>query len=294
MEATAFAPGHISAFFEPVFNPQSLDRTGSRGAGLCLTLGATSTVTLTPAPQQDLTITLNGKTVKATVTRLTCRHLLGDHPAEVTVRTESTLPVSQGFGMSAAGAYSAALALARLLGRPQTDALQAAHYAEVQMKTGLGDVIASTIGGIEIRRQPGLPPWGMLEHIPGQADVILCVVGDPIKTKNILTDPIKTAKIAAVGRRCTRQLLTHPSLENLFRQGQKFATETGLANEVVQAAVDAAAPYGLASMCMLGNSIFAIGNTEKLQQTLGAFGKIWLSQIDQTGAQLLEKPRKKL
>jgi len=294
MEAAAFVPGHISAFFEPVFVPQSLDRTGSRGAGLCLALGATSNVTVSVAKQQVLTIVLNGKTATASVTRLACRHLLGEQACAVTVRTESSLPVSQGFGMSAAGAFSAALALAKLLGQPQTEAMRAAHYAEVQLRTGLGDVIASSIGGIEIRRQPGLPPWGMLEHIPGQAELVLCVVGEWIKTRDILTDQAKVAKIASIGRRCTRQLLEHPSVENLFRLGQRFAKETGLANESIQAAIEAASAYGLASMCMLGNAVFAMGNTAMLQKTLGAFGKIWVCEIDLTGARLLEKPAKKL
>ncbi len=44
MKATAFVPGHISAFFEPVYVNQNLDRTGSRGAGLNISLGVVSQV----------------------------------------------------------------------------------------------------------------------------------------------------------------------------------------------------------------------------------------------------------
>ena len=43
MKSTAFAPGHISGFFEPVYN-QDLSRTGSRGAGINISLGAVSEV----------------------------------------------------------------------------------------------------------------------------------------------------------------------------------------------------------------------------------------------------------
>lgn len=42
MKGIAFAPGHISAFFEPVFSGQNMDRSGSRGAGLSISLGAVS------------------------------------------------------------------------------------------------------------------------------------------------------------------------------------------------------------------------------------------------------------
>jgi pantoate kinase len=288
MHATAFVPGHISAFFEPVYIAHDLDRTGSRGAGLSLSLGTTSTVTLTPAKTQEITITLNGKTTPAPVTTLTCKHLLTDSLYHASIKTTSTLPESQGFGMSAAGAFSTALALARLLAQPHSDALRAAHYAEIQMHTGLGDVIATTIGGIEIRRQPGLPPWGMLEHIPGQCELVLCVVGEKIKTKDILTDQTKFKKIATIGKRCTQQLLQHPSLENLFRLGQRFTKDTGLASDNVQAAIDAAAPFGLASMCMLGNSVFATGNTPMLRQTLEAFGNVWVCTLDLAGARLID------
>lgn len=288
MHATATAPGHISAFFEPVFTPQHLDKTGSRGAGLSLTLSATTTITLTVATEQHITIHINTKPATASVTMLACRHLLGDQPCSLDIQTQLALPISQGFGMSAAGAYSTALALASLIGKSQIDALQAAHYAEVQLKTGLGDVIAASQGGIEIRRQPGLPPWGMLEHIPGQAEIVLAVVGQPIKTKDVLTDPAKLKIISAVGRRCTKQLLDHPSLENLFRLGQRFAMETKLASPEVQNAIEAASSYGLASQAMLGNAVYAIGDTPMLQKTLGAFGKVWTCQIDHAGARLIE------
>jgi pantoate kinase len=287
MEATAFVPGHISAFFEPVFTPQSLDRTGSRGAGLCLTLGATSTVTLNASPEQTIQVHINGIPTIAPVTTLACRHLLGEQPCTLTIQTTLALPISQGFGMSAAGAYSTALALTHLLRRSQIDALQAAHYAEVQLRTGLGDVIAAFQGGIEIRRQPGLPPWGMTEHIPGQAELVLAVVGEPIKTKDILTNPTTLKTITTVGRRCTKQLLDHPSLENLLRLGQRFAQETKLASPEVQTAIDAASAYGLASQSMLGNAVYAIGNTTMLQKTLGAFGKVWVCTIDPAGARLI-------
>ena len=43
MKATAFAPGHISGFFEPVYTPD-LSRSGSRGAGINISLGAFSEV----------------------------------------------------------------------------------------------------------------------------------------------------------------------------------------------------------------------------------------------------------
>ena len=44
MKAKAFSPGHISGFFEPVYFNNDFSRSGSRCAGLSITLGAVSEV----------------------------------------------------------------------------------------------------------------------------------------------------------------------------------------------------------------------------------------------------------
>jgi len=42
-KAVAFSPGHISGFFEPIFDKKK-KKTGSRGAGINISLGAKSEV----------------------------------------------------------------------------------------------------------------------------------------------------------------------------------------------------------------------------------------------------------
>ena len=177
MRAVAFAPGHISGFFEPVYNKQDAARTGSRGAGINVSLGAISEVIVEESSSQIFEIYVNNKQSDSHVVNLALKYLLGDKKVHVVVRINLDLPVSQGFGMSAASAVSASYALAKIIGVSNTDALKASHLAEVQLRTGLGDVLASCFGGIEIRKHPGLPPWGIIEHIPGNYDVVLCVVG---------------------------------------------------------------------------------------------------------------------
>ena len=287
MKATAFVPGHISAFFEPVYVNQNLDRTGSRGAGLNISLGVVSQVVVKEASEQSITVYINNVASQAPVTRLALKHLIGDTPLSVSVNTVMDLPVSQGFGMSAGGAFSATLATASILNCSRDDAMKAAHYAEVQMRTGLGDVVASSFGGIEIRREAGLPPWGMLEHIPGVYDLVLCVIGKKMETKKILSDLKKVDEIASYGRYCTKKLLEKPTIENLFSLAQQFTRKIGLADETVLQAIDAANHYGMASMCMLGNSVFAMGNTPLLYKTLSVFGKVFYCTVDASGAGLV-------
>jgi pantoate kinase len=289
MNTTAFAPGHISAFFEPVYANNNFDRTGSRGAGINISLGVVSQVRVQPASRQSIMVSMNGKRSSAPVTTLALNYLLNGIPVDVRVESRFDLPVSQGFGMSAAGALSATLATANLLHLSRPTAIKAAHYAEVQLRTGLGDVVACSFGGIEVRREPGLLPWGMIEHIPGAYDVVVCVIGEKMETKKILTDTKKMQDLAVLGRSCTKKLLDQPSVEHLFSLAGEFTKKSGLASPRVLEAIEAANQYGMASMCMLGNSVFALGNTPMLQRILAHYGKVWCCAVDQDGAQLLRK-----
>jgi len=287
MKATAFAPGHISGFFEPVYS-QDLSRTGSRGAGINITLGATSVVFAENSEKQNFEIFINNKKSSAIVTKLALKYLLGESPVHVIVKTTLDLPVKQGFGMSAAGALSATYALAKVIGVSQNEAMKASHFAEVQLRTGLGDVMASCFGGIEIRKSAGLPPWGLIEHIPGNYNLVLCVVGKKLDTRKILSDTSRAGKIVDYGKYCTKKLLEKPSIENLFSLSYTFAKKTDLLEKRTQEAIDAANQFGMASMCMLGNSVFAIGKTNELCKALSLFGKVYVCSVDESGARVLE------
>ena len=289
MIAKAFAPGHISGFFEPVFHLEDLIRTGSRGAGLSISLGALSEVIIEESQVSSIEIFINGKKSPALVTTLALKHIIGNNPLNIVVKTRLDLPIGQGFGMSASGALSSCLAICKCLGLSSEEALKAAHIAEVQLLTGLGDVISSFFGGLEIRKSPGWPPWGLIEHIPGNFDIVLCVIGKKIDTKKVLNNPDLVRKISEYGRLCTKKLLENPSIENFCYQSQIFTKKTGLADKKTLQAIDSVKNLGVASMCMLGNSIFASGKTEKLCRILSVFGKVYVCCIDEYGARILEE-----
>ena len=286
MRAIAFAPGHISGFFEPVYNEDTA-KTGSRGAGINVNLGAISDVRINDSKNQVFEFYLNNKKLDFPVLYLAMKNMLGKNPVNVQVKTYLELPLGQGFGMSAAIAVSATYAIAKIIKVPYADAMKASHYAEVQLKTGLGDVIACCFGGIEIRRRPGIPPWGIIEHIPGMLDLVLCVVDKKMDTKKILTDSQRIKTIINCGKDCTRKLLEFPTVENLFTISQFFTKKTNIASERVIEAIDAANEFGIASMCMLGNSIFAMGQTNKLCTKLKSFGKVFICSTDKKGARIV-------
>lgn len=287
MKANAFAPGHISGFFEPVYD-QDISRTGSRGAGINISLGAMSQVFAESSTKQYFEIYVNNRKFNAPVINLALKYMIRNNPIRVIVKTTLDLPVKQGFGMSAASALSATYALAKIIGISKNEAMKASHFAEIQLRTGLGDVMASCFGGVEIRKSAGLPPWGIIEHIPGKYDLVLCVVGKKLDTKQILSDSAKAGKIVDYGKYCTKKLLENPSVENFFLLSQTFAKKTNLADKRVLEAIDAANQIGMASMCMLGSSVFAIGKTDELCKSLSSFGKLYVCSVDECGARVLE------
>src|SRR3989442_2963131 len=113
-ESEAFCPGHVTAFFEVVDDPDPR-RKGSRGAGLCLSLGVSTVARVREAPRTSIDIFVNGRRQKAEVTQAVADKILRDGSFEVKILSESPLPVSQGFGVSAAGARWKTLALGGVL-----------------------------------------------------------------------------------------------------------------------------------------------------------------------------------
>lgn len=284
---TVFVPAHITCFFEPYYNKDIL-RSGSRGAGFSINLGAKIKVSLSRSKTSSVEVFINGKKEEAITTETAVRNLIGKESLKVRVDIEQDLPTSQGFGMSGAGALGASLALSKLLGIDRITAIKNAHFAEVICRTGLGDVIAQSFGGIEIRKSPGLPPYGMIEHIPGDFEVVLCVIGGKLETSKVLKDSAKLKRISMKGRYCLNALLENPSVENLLSLSYDFMNSTGLANERIRKIVDMANNFGRSSMCMIGNSIFAVGDSERLEEILSNFGKVYKARIDTQGARVLD------
>lgn len=286
MDTEAFSPGHVTGFFE-VLRSEDLLSTGSRGAGLCLALGARSRVKTEHAQKQSIRTVINGQRTEAEVIRASLKHLLGTEKLRVEVSTDLDLPQSEGFGMSAAGTLSASLALAEILGRDRHEAFESAHIAEVTNMTGLGDVSAILTSGITVRTMPGLPPIGNVVRIDGSPEVVLAVVGKKLPTRRALADPAKIRAINRSGSEKVEQLIREPTLSKFMEISYQFAIETGLASRDMVAAIGAASKVGLASMSMLGNSIFSVGDIEGLVRTLSEFGQVWATKVDTRGARVL-------
>ena len=186
--ATVRVGGHITLLFS-IHDDALLPRNqGSRGAGFCLEKGVEVSIQETgrtvaieegqemagwdqdiPAVQQKGEIELSISPYDANehhteqmysdlIDELRQARLL-PFDAIYSVNVTIELPLSQGFGMSAAGLSALSLAcfeMSRKGSAPQY--FRAAHHIERRYSGGLGDVLGLFVGGVELRTHPGSPP----------------------------------------------------------------------------------------------------------------------------------------
>lgn len=273
----AFVPSHITGFFAAKRQEDPL-KSGSIGCGLALDLGAVTTV----EPGLKTEIFLDGQISDAPVSRYVVDRLAR---SPVIVSTELMMPLGAGFGASGAGALGAAYALNAHfdLGLTSNQAASVAHCAEVVNRTGLGDVIGQNTGGLVVRLEAGSPGIGKVDRIPVPPLEINYVVRGPISTREVLSDPSVMKEINKAGEAALKDLISRPTLTRFMELARRFTLQTGLASDWALDAIEAVeAAGGLASMIMLGDSVFAIGGAAALAE----FGQVGTTHVSQRGANL--------
>jgi pantoate kinase len=274
MKSKAFAPAHISGFFIPKITG-SVERSGSLGAGICLSDGVTAEV----IKAQTASITLNGEPFHCKPLE-DALLLLTEQPLKISLT--STVPIGAGFGISGACILAALLAANQLLeiGFTKNQLAQIAHRAEVSNKTGLGDIPAQITGGIVIRLRQGVPPYSRTDQIPAGNTPLSWACFKEISTKEILENATLQRQIIKSGRRALKNLLQKPTLENLMLQSKKFTEEIEIASREVVDAIEAAEATGItAAQAMLGDTVFALG-----EKVFSEYQHSGTSLINHTGA----------
>jgi pantoate kinase len=279
-QTRAWVPSHITGFFAAHRRDDPL-RSGSIGCGLCLSLGATTTIESAPEILET-EIVLNGAVSEAPVSRFVVEKLARK---PVRVKTELEMPFGAGFGASGAGALGCAYALNSHfdLGLTADQAACFAHSAEVVNGTGLGDVIAQNMGGLVVRLEPGAPGIGRIDRIPVQPLPVNYVVRAPISTRDVLSDQDAMSSVNEAGHAALKELLKRPTLRDFMQLSRRFTMQSGLASDWALNAIEAVeAAGGMASMIMLGDAVFAFGGAEALK----SFGEVHTTTISQRGANL--------
>ena len=256
MHVSAFAPGNVSGVFKIVCDDDPR-RMHSLGMGFTVQHGVTATVSDAPAVE----IAFNGevfdfKTVRHVVDAIASR--------PVRVALESPLPLSGGFGLSGASALATACALNAGfdLGLDGHALAMAAHVAEVENLTGLGDVCGQFHGGCLAKLVPGDPLAAV--SLPVAERAVFYRYFSPIRTREIIGDPEYVERINAAADAALADLAELACREvTEFSEYVAVAKRFSVASDLLRhpgvrriiAAVESAG--GAASMIMLGNAVFS-------------------------------------
>lgn len=272
-EASAFVPGHVTAFFSahPHDDPE---HAGSRGGGLALSDGVTVTV------GEGDALTLNGEPIDVEAVD----RVLGDLDVTARVDCETPLPLGSGFGVSGAMALGTALAANAAFdrARSENELVTLAHRAEVEAGTGLGDVVAQARGGVPLRLDPGAPDYGRLDGLPARSRVEYLPLGS-LSTADVLAGD--TTDLSAAGERALERVRGTPTLPTFVAAAGEFAEDAGLLTDDLRSVIaDVEATGGTASMAMLGETAFALGTG-----LTDAGYDAEVCAIDPSGARLLDR-----
>lgn len=249
MSNSVFVPGHVTGFFN-IENHEISLKNGSCGVGFLLSEGVKTTI----SPSDKFTIDVNQG--DDTVINEVLGILEIDEDFKVT--QDISLPIGAGFGTSAASAFSLTLAINEFLNLGYSQELcgQIAHMAEINLGSGLGDVIAQTGRGLVLRTQAGAPGIGEIKSFEHDVVVAYKTFGK-IETSEIIGDPHYKQTISASGLKYLELFKKEPCLENFLAFSNRFANETNLMSEEVENLIE----YFNSSSDILGSSMAMLGNT---------------------------------
>jgi pantoate kinase len=198
------------------------------------------------------------------------------------VVTECTLPISAGFGLSAAALLATLTALNHLFDRGMNaeKIAQCAHAAEIAHRTGLGDVAACQGGGRVIRSGPGI--HGLIERRFDMPEPLYAVSFGPIHTPTVLGSSAQMERTSSAFPKTTPG-----NFEDFFLLSRHFTEHSGFMTREVKKGIRSCDAAGVpSSMTMLGNGVFAYGR--KARDVLLPFGHVYEFHVSATGAHIME------
>jgi pantoate kinase len=260
-KVTYWVAGHLTGIFEIKDSSKNILEKGSLGAGLSIKRGVQTSVSYNEQPTVDIYFNnekthstysaVTEKVIELLVPKKDRTHFQINHDFEV--------PLSTGFGASAAGALGCAFSINDYLqlNRPKIELFRIAHQAEVLLRSGLGDIIGLFQGGLEIRTKEGAPGYGKTTAFSNVEDWKLATISfGSLSTSEILSDPHKRQLINTSGHKLVQQLIETPTFSKFINLTKKFTRSASLMSLNLQKFI-AALPKGIeASQIMLGDSLF--------------------------------------
>lgn len=300
-DALAFAPGHITGFFEICDKSEDPLHKGSRGAGICLTKGIQTQVSIEPSTQNFIKIFMNSEKLNSTSVSYDVANTILSKIQKrynLYVQHKIDIPIGCGLGSSGAGALSLALALNKILlqNNTNTEAIKIAHIAEIKNKTGLGTVMAQSEGGLDIRKEPGGPNFGKIDTLTINKDYrVICLILKKISTGKMLINRKIRERINNNGEIALKRFLVRPTVNKFLQVSRDFAESIGLISSRLSKIIDITDKKGfLCSQAMFGETLFSIvkkSNATRLIETFRQLApKPYLiinAEIDNKGARLI-------
>ncbi len=298
--ASAYAPGHITGFFQICDQPDDPLLKGSRGAGFSIDRGVLTTVQVEASDRDNITVIMDGAiTGEAVVTENVVLRMLSklDEAQRVEVAHEIQTPMGAGFGSSGGGAITVALALneALGLGLSYVEAARVAHLAEIECKTGLGTVFAATKGGFGVLYKPGAPGIGeAVKYDRSEELAAVYVAFGPISTSEALSDPALRRRINELGGSFVNEIKEDLNPSRFMELSRRFTDYVGIATPRMRAVMDGADEAGVPStMAMFGEAVFSLVSKEEAPTVAKVFREaaqdheVCLSNVEERGARLL-------
>lgn len=310
---SVFVPSHITGFFS-IFDNEDPLLKGSLGAGVLLDKGVITEIDENDGDSNEnncLSILINGKkdeydeVIILKTIELMDKELNGGEIkfdlGNMLIKQNIQVPIGCGFGTSAASAIGTAICINEYfnLGLSIEECGKYAHLAEVELGTGLGDVISELSKGIVLRTKVGAPGYGqaksivphektgfgVFESLKSDFYVITKSLGE-ISTASIIQDPKHKKIITQVGMEIGKEfnekddgIVIGSKFKNRFnvavdsefneeetikkfmKASLSFAKRTHLISDELLEIVHQLHGKALgSSMAMLGNTVFAIAN----------------------------------
>src|SRR3989338_11175201 len=199
--ARAFAPANLSCIFV-IRKTKNPAKSGSLGMGFTVNKGVFATITKINNNKKipiikkcnikkiiknnnennKNVIYYNSKKINFPTVNSVIKKLTNE---KVKVNIKSELPLGCGFGLSGASALATAYALNKLfnLKKSRKELAMAAHIAEVENATGLGDVVNKYYGGFCVKLETSAN--FQVKKLPIAASVY-CRYFSPIETKSVI------------------------------------------------------------------------------------------------------------
>ena len=226
---------------------------------------------------RETSVLFNGQSIDFPTVQAVVDRLTQDAGATgVKVDLTSPLPLGCGFGLSGAASLATAYALNELLhlNKDAETLAMVAHVAEVENRTGLGDVCSQYHGGWLVKLREGAPL--VADRLPITERPIYYRYFGPIQTSEVLGNREQTIRINRAADAALSVLQTLTSAESdtglfnaCFEVSKRFSVESGLLSDarVIETIERIEAEGGVASMIMLGNGVFSTHPFEEAVET---------------------------